>query len=203
MDVLIIWHNITNSGIPANFGGKMAAVSAQLRAPTYTAPPTAAAPEPQPAAVQQPQVPAVPAIIENVRVDAEGNRHVRRYRLGSTLGKVRGRTSGLLAATHAEAYNRPLFALQGGFAKCYKLTSLETNRIYAGKVVNKELLHKMKAKSKVSEATVGAARWSLRLHSFTCLQFGVRNLFGCAAHGRDQNSQKPIAQVHCGVRELF
>jgi hypothetical protein len=40
--------------------------------------------------------------------------------------------------------------IQGGFARCYVLTSLETNRNYCGKIVAKDSLVKQKAKDKVA-----------------------------------------------------
>ena len=43
---------------------------------------------------------------------------------------------------------------QGGFAKCYVFTSLETNMKYCGKVVSKATLVKSKAKQKVLQQTV-------------------------------------------------
>ncbi len=38
---------------------------------------------------------------------------------------------------------------QGGFAKCYKVTCLETNTLYAMKIVPKSMLTKRRAKEKV------------------------------------------------------
>ena len=38
---------------------------------------------------------------------------------------------------------------QGGFAKCYELTEIETNRTWAGKIVEKKTLIKYRAKEKV------------------------------------------------------
>ncbi len=38
---------------------------------------------------------------------------------------------------------------QGGFAKCYKVTCLETNALYAMKIVPKSTLIKRRAKEKV------------------------------------------------------
>lgn len=39
--------------------------------------------------------------------------------------------------------------LQGGFAKCYELTDVETKELFAGKVVPKSLLVKQHQKDKV------------------------------------------------------
>ena len=41
------------------------------------------------------------------------------------------------------------FVFQGGFAKCYELTDMETNHIYAGKIVAKALLMKQHQREKV------------------------------------------------------
>lgn len=40
---------------------------------------------------------------------------------------------------------------QGGFAKCYKFTREGTNKVLAGKVVDKDSLNKNKAKQKVGK----------------------------------------------------
>ncbi len=40
---------------------------------------------------------------------------------------------------------------QGGFARCFKFLYREKNRVLAGKVVDKESLHKARAKSKVRD----------------------------------------------------
>jgi hypothetical protein len=42
--------------------------------------------------------------------------------------------------------------IQGGFARCFKFLHREKNRVLAGKVVDKESLHKARAKSKVRRA---------------------------------------------------
>ena len=39
--------------------------------------------------------------------------------------------------------------MQGGFAKCYELTNLDTKEVLAGKVVSKQTLAKHRAKEKV------------------------------------------------------
>jgi len=39
--------------------------------------------------------------------------------------------------------------MQGGFAKCYEVTSLDTKRVYAAKIIEKASLNKSKAKEKV------------------------------------------------------
>jgi hypothetical protein len=38
---------------------------------------------------------------------------------------------------------------QGGFAKCYELTDIETGKVFAGKIVEKRTLAKYRAKEKV------------------------------------------------------
>ena len=42
-----------------------------------------------------------------------------------------------------------LFLLQGGFAKCYELVDVDTNEIFAGKIVPKSMLTKPHQKDKV------------------------------------------------------
>ena len=42
-----------------------------------------------------------------------------------------------------------LIFLQGGFAKCYELTDMDTKEIFAGKIVAKSLLQKPHQKEKV------------------------------------------------------
>ena len=39
---------------------------------------------------------------------------------------------------------------QGGFARCYELTDVETKEIFAGKIVSKSLLTKPHQRDKVS-----------------------------------------------------
>ena len=46
-----------------------------------------------------------------------------------------------------------MFASQGGFARCYELTDMETNKVYAGKIVAKSLLTKSHQKEKVEYQT--------------------------------------------------
>lgn len=54
----------------------------------------------------------------------------------------------------------PYVIVQGGFAKCFKFVQHETNQIYACKVVDKESLHKAKAKSKVCDCEAFVcSRW--------------------------------------------
>jgi len=43
--------------------------------------------------------------------------------------------------------------LQGGFAKCFELTDLESKEIFAGKIVSKSLLVKQHQKDKVGQRT--------------------------------------------------
>jgi polo-like kinase 1 len=62
---------------------------------------------------------------------AHSDQPIKRYSKGKLLGKV----STLL--------------MQGGFAKCYEFTSLDTNKLYAAKVIEKSSLSRSKAKEKV------------------------------------------------------
>jgi serine/threonine protein kinase len=62
-------------------------------------------------------------VVETI-VDESGNKTTRRYKRGSFLGK-------------------------GGFAKCYELTDLETNKLYAAKIITKASLVKPRAKQKL------------------------------------------------------
>jgi hypothetical protein len=51
-----------------------------------------------------------------------------------------------------------LYVAQGGFARCFKFTNIDRDRITAGKVVDKASLHKAKAKHKVRASSWG--RWA-------------------------------------------
>ena len=53
---------------------------------------------------------------------------------------------------------------KGGFAKVYQVTSLDTNKIYAAKIVPKANLVKNRARQKVSVVTLHAAYVSINLH---------------------------------------
>lgn len=44
-----------------------------------------------------------------------------------------------------------IFLFQGGFAKCYELTDVESKEIFAGKIVPKSLLVKQHQKDKVKK----------------------------------------------------
>lgn len=46
-------------------------------------------------------------------------------------------------------YKKGLFLGKGGFAKCYEMTDLETNILYAAKIITKESLIKPRAKQKL------------------------------------------------------
>lgn len=46
-------------------------------------------------------------------------------------------------------YKKGLFLGKGGFAKCYELTDLETNILYAAKIITKASLIKPRAKQKL------------------------------------------------------
>ena len=49
-----------------------------------------------------------------------------------------------------QVINFLFLTLQGGFAKCYELTDMDTKEIWAGKIVPKTLLAKQHQKDKVS-----------------------------------------------------
>lgn len=68
-----------------------------------------------------------PEIVQDKRKTSDGRVVIRRYIKGKLLGK-------------------------GGFARCYKFTSVEKNRVHAGKVVAKSSLTKSRAKQKVRTA---------------------------------------------------
>jgi hypothetical protein len=61
--------------------------------------------------------------------------------------------------TQDETHPQPALTLpptshsQGGFAKCYLLTEVDSNRQWAGKIVEKKTLIKYRAKEKVSNET--------------------------------------------------
>ncbi len=44
-----------------------------------------------------------------------------------------------------------LLVLQGGFAHCYELIDVDTNKIYAGKIVPKSILTKPHQREKVTD----------------------------------------------------
>lgn len=95
-----------------------------------------------------------------VLVDRHNPQH--RYQKGKFLGKVRAYLPGLhwlpakerccvkyscKSLTHTPKNN--CVKLQGGFAKCYLLTEVDSNRQWAGKIVEKKTLIKYRAKEKV------------------------------------------------------
>lgn len=45
-----------------------------------------------------------------------------------------------------------MLSFQGGFAKCYELTDVKTNKTYAGKIISKNRLSKPHQKEKVCRA---------------------------------------------------
>ena len=47
-------------------------------------------------------------------------------------------------------YEKGRFLGKGGFAKCFELTSLETKRVFAAKIIQKKTLTKTRQKSKVT-----------------------------------------------------
>lgn len=99
----------------------------------------------------------------------------KKYRMGKFLGKVLCyqilKLFRLLFITGLN-FNRTttLVLLQGGFAKCYELVDVDTNEIFAGKIVPKSMLTKPHQKDKVfvmrpvyNCITVGTNRWQWRL----------------------------------------
>lgn len=145
------------------------------RFPAVAAP---AVPAAQPEAVRAPDTVNVPDVVEDRRADANGNIVARYYSRGRLLGKVSFiaeylcdnewktvsccffgicQLVDLCFADQRLCFffwfpHHPLLhhGLQGGFAKCFKFTMQGRNKIVAGKVVDKESLHKARAKSKVS-----------------------------------------------------
>jgi polo-like kinase 1 len=51
--------------------------------------------------------------------------------------------------TISKRYRKGMFLGKGGFAKCYELTDLETNILYAAKIITKASLIKPRAKQKL------------------------------------------------------
>eukprot|EP01133_Synstelium_polycarpum_P016784 gene16784-19961_t len=75
-----------------------------------------------------------PSIVKEI-IQSGGQTIVKDYRQGEFLGK-------------------------GGFAKCYLMTEVETNRIYAAKIVPKSTLQKSRARAKL--------KTEIRIHSSLC-----------------------------------
>merc|ERR1711887_466795 len=48
-------------------------------------------------------------------------------------------------------YKRGKFLGKGGFAKCYELTDIATNEVFAGKIVPKSLLQKSHQRDKMAQ----------------------------------------------------
>jgi polo-like kinase 1 len=65
-----------------------------------------------------------PVIIEERTMTADGNIVIKKYAKGRFLGK-------------------------GGFAKCYEVTDIDTNKIFAAKIIDKGTLSKDRARQKV------------------------------------------------------
>jgi len=65
-----------------------------------------------------------PVVIEEQIRGADGNIVIKKYAKGRFLGK-------------------------GGFAKCYEVTDMETNKTFAAKIIDKGTLSKHRAKQKV------------------------------------------------------
>lgn len=64
-------------------------------------------------------------------------------------------------------YMRGKMLGKGGFAKVYQVTSLDTNKIYAVKIVPKANLVKNRARQKVSECVDVDTIYLLRLNLYT------------------------------------
>ena len=63
--------------------------------------------------------------------------------------------------------------MQGGFAKCYEITSLDTKKVYAAKIIEKSSLNRSKAKEKVPRIPFSSppkSRFTSR--SITLILFG-------------------------------
>ncbi|EDO37827.1 predicted protein [Nematostella vectensis] len=56
----------------------------------------------------------------------------------------------IVDADRKKRYYRGKFLGKGGFAKCYELTDLDTNKIYAGKIISKSMLTKPHQKEKMA-----------------------------------------------------
>ena len=105
----------------------------------------------------------IPEIIEERRKDAEGRVLAYRYARGKLLGKVSPMHSACCQQSHEHVCQPYLTCplppplLQGGFAKCFLGTSLQSRTQYALKIVAKSSLVKPRAKQKV-RATHATAR---------------------------------------------
>ena len=55
-------------------------------------------------------------------------------------------------------------SFQGGFAKCYELTDMETKEIYAGKIVSKLLLVKPHQREKVPVTSLASEQSSIMIN---------------------------------------
>ena len=94
---------------------------------------------------------------------------------------------------------------QGGFARCFKFLNREKNRTVAGKVVDKETLHKARAKSKVRRRAPPAAVCPTRQRrpprpAAAAHAPPTPRPPRPAAAGGDQDPPQRVPQVHCGVR---
>lgn len=87
-------------------------------------------------------------------VDEKGR---KKYKKGKFLGKV---WSAFLSwfsqysipppsLSHSHTHTHMHTPFQGGFARCYELVDIDTNKVYAGKIVAKSLLTKSHQKEKV------------------------------------------------------
>ena len=77
----------------------------------------------------------------------------QRYKKGRLLGKASNASPSFLF----------IYFLQGGFAHCYELIDLDTNTVYAGKVVPKTLLTKPHQRDKVRKVFVCPYFYNLQL----------------------------------------
>lgn len=74
----------------------------------------------------------------------------KRYKKGKFLGKVCTHRR-----RHIYSISHLIFAmLKGGFAHCYELTDVDTNAIYAGKIVPKSMLTKPHQREKVKSVVL-------------------------------------------------
>ena len=89
------------------------------------------------------ETPAEEIIIERLHATADGPSS-RRYRKGRLLGKV----CMLHVIAACSCFERAL--PQGGFARVYELTDIESGEVFAGKIVQKSSLSKARAKAKVT-----------------------------------------------------
>ncbi|KAF2074231.1 hypothetical protein CYY_004477 [Polysphondylium violaceum] len=113
----------TNAANGASLITKSMVIRPPLSAPS-TAPVQQQQQQQQPPQQQQlPQQPEEELIIQEV-ITSNGTSRIKKYKQGEFLGK-------------------------GGFAKCYLMTDLETNKVYAAKITPKSSLQKSRARAKL------------------------------------------------------